>query len=50
MQTEARIEIYSLEKDLDKAKEMIDYNPDYSLEKGYNKYIEWYIERKEWFS
>lgn len=35
---------------IDKAKELLDYNPDYHLEKGYKKYIEWYLERKEWFS
>ena len=34
---------------IDKAKELLDYNPDYHLEKGYKKYIEWYLDRKEWF-
>ncbi len=34
---------------VDKARKMIDYSPNYSLEKGYKEYIEWYLERKEWF-
>jgi len=35
---------------IDKAKELLDYNPEYPLETGYKKYIEWYLDRKEWFS
>jgi len=33
--------------DVTKAKEIISYNPQYPLEKGYRKYIEWYLENWE---
>ena len=29
---------------IDKAKSLINYNPSFSLEKGYPKYIKWYKE------
>ena len=35
---------------IDKAKKLLDYSPDYPLEVGYRKYIEWYLERKDWFN
>jgi nucleoside-diphosphate-sugar epimerase len=27
---------------IDKARDLIGYNPGYSIEKGYQKYIDWY--------
>ena len=35
---------------IDKARKLLDYNPEYPLEVGYRKYIEWYLDRKGWFS
>ena len=34
---------------IDKARKLLDYNPEYPLETGYKKYIEWYLDRKRWF-
>ena len=33
---------------VDKARKLLNYNPSNPLEIGYPKYIEWYLDRKDW--
>ena len=33
---------------VDKARKLIDYQPEYPIDVAYPKYIEWYLDRKEW--